>query len=224
VNVFVVVVPLFALGGCHYVFGTEPTQDNEPPVDGVDDATIDPSGCADGTREAFDVTQEASIAGCSGGWEIAGIAATRTPTCADTGNSSPSNPTGRGCSAADLCAEGWHVCADKEDVYAHVIAPAGCRWETADAAARMFFASAQPASFAVCGSQGTDDLFGCGSLGIEPSASSGCAPLARVSDNVCIALTVGGWECGTDFMAEAVNVTKAYATGGGALCCKDPRG
>lgn len=212
---------LIPLTGCQHLFGVEQAADADASIDATVDASLVEIGCADGTREAFDLAQEPAIAGCSGGWETAGIAAVRTPTCAATGDSS-ANPTGRGCSAADLCAEGWHVCADKQDVYAHLVGKPACLWETADEAARLFFASAQPASFSSCDASGTDDLFGCGSLGNTAPAS--CDPLARVSGNVCIDLTVGGWDCGTDFMAEAVHVTKAFATGGGALCCKDPRG
>lgn len=217
---------LGALAGCNYVFDVEPPV--TPPGD-VGEVPLDApdTGCADGTREGFDLALEPRIAGCGGAWSIPGVASPRAMTCSESGDDSR-NPMGFDCSIADLCAEGWHVCADLLDLHAHLAADASCSWEAQNNLDAVFFASAQPGSNAKCEPSGTDDLFGCGSLGIASDAT--CSPLARSSSNECTALTLGGWRCKSDpsdpldYQREALLVTKSGTTGGGALCCKDPRG
>lgn len=225
---------IWALGtltGCQYVFDVDrksPAADaaTDAAADAPADAPIDPLallvGCADGTREAFDFTHEPRIAGCAGGWSLPGVTAPRTASCPASGNDSP-NPTGTDCSIADLCADGWHVCADRADVRTHLLDATACKWDDGEP---MFFASAQPGTYNTCSTLGADDIYGCGSMGVPPDDDSDCDPLARVSGNECSALGVGGWSCKTghpdnDYLNEARNVTKAEATGGGALCCQD---
>ena len=82
-------------------------------------------GCADGTRDVFvSTTTFPGIAACAGGWDGNGKTVgytgvfpaplrTSNPNCAQNGNDGP-NPNGTGCSAADLCASGWHICAGGE--------------------------------------------------------------------------------------------------------------
>lgn len=87
--------------------------------------SIDPVGCADGTREVFaNQTSFPAIAACAGGWDGNGGAAnysgvfpaplrTTNPGCSQNGNSGP-NANGKGCSASDLCSLGWHICMGGE--------------------------------------------------------------------------------------------------------------
>src|SRR5262245_3879393 len=70
-------------------------------------------GCADGTREGFQSqTKYPTIAACSGAWTIPGLIANDTlvPRCQRRAGNDGANTSGQGCSVADLCAEGWHVC------------------------------------------------------------------------------------------------------------------
>jgi len=80
-------------------------------------------GCADGTREGF-MDHDASplVAACGGAWDQPGL--DRGPTCARQAGNHGFIRTGVGCSAADLCGVGWHVCRGPEDFADH--APAGC--------------------------------------------------------------------------------------------------
>jgi hypothetical protein len=80
---------------------------------------IDPliSGCSDGTREwFFDIVKHPFIAGCSGAWNITGLridanTVRNTPTCSRSSGNTGINLNGTGCSAVDLCANGWSICS-----------------------------------------------------------------------------------------------------------------
>jgi len=82
--------------------------------------SVDPIGCADGTREAFaDRSVFPDIAGCAGPWGIPGIFPAVPPStaaaCATLGNSTTTAPVdGAGCASSNLCAIGWHVCGGGE--------------------------------------------------------------------------------------------------------------
>ncbi|MFT3696358.1 MAG: hypothetical protein QM831_24675 [Kofleriaceae bacterium] len=68
-------------------------------------SAIDPTGCADGTREAFvDTAKYPEIAGCSGTWS-GQLDLRGTGTGAACGNS-----LGPCAMPADVCSPGWHVC------------------------------------------------------------------------------------------------------------------
>ncbi|MBN2360562.1 MAG: hypothetical protein JXR83_13990 [Deltaproteobacteria bacterium] len=141
-------------------------------------------GCADGTREGFvSLTMYTGIAGCSGGWSVGGVTrADLAPTCNRAAGNSGSNVEGAGCSAADLCASGWHVCRGKGEVAAK--APGGCA-EAAPAGApdkTLFFAVQQNSTQdSVCDSSGNgNDVFGCGNLGTLLTGEKNCGPLTRV--------------------------------------------
>jgi hypothetical protein len=195
------------------------------------------TGCADGTREGYlDQAQYPQIAACAGGWTVPGMLDATQPTCGNkAGNDSP-NPTGQGCSAADLCAPGFHVCKGASDVAFR--SPTGCAGAAPEDG--LFFATRQGSTgCAICtlGSgmdpsicngcscaadcaQNTltaNDLFGCGSIGNSPGA---CGALTRTSGNLCSALG-SPWSCGNDGCGEANQVTKPSPTGGGVLCCID---
>jgi len=82
--------------------------------------SIDPVGCADGTREAFtDPIAFPRIAACAGPWTVPGVFPPVPPStdaaCATLGNSSATAPAdGEGCASSNLCAIGWHICRGGE--------------------------------------------------------------------------------------------------------------
>jgi hypothetical protein len=183
---------------------------------GTPDDGLCAAGCADGQREGFvDQDAEPNIAGCSGGFAVAGLLADAAPACDRAAGDDGTVPDGAGCGATDLCAAGWHVCLTPGQVAS---ATGDCAGATPAGAPNLFFATRQSGpGGAECGA-GANDLFGCGNLGIAPLAS--CAPLDRFSNNLCAALGAP-WSCGTDGLNEANNVTKSGPDGGGVLCCRD---
>jgi hypothetical protein len=142
------------------------------------------AGCADGTREGFLSLQAyPEIAGCSGAWSVGGI--TRPdlePTCGRNSGNDSDNPEGAGCSAADLCAPGWHVCLGKLEVAA--LSPDGCAGAVPPGTPdkTLFFAVMQNSrADSVCDqSDQGNDVFGCGNLGTSLSPDKNCQPLNRV--------------------------------------------
>ncbi len=226
--------------------------DSDTDADADSDTDADPAvGCADGEREGYqDWSAYPSIAACSGAWEVGGV--TRSdlaPSCSRGGGDDAGNSEGWGCSAADLCASGWHVC----EGYSEVASKAG----SCDAAVphgtpdkSLFFAVQQNSdNDSVCdnGSSSGNDVFGCGNLGTQLSSEKGCDPLNRVLASMNAGTcgyneaepSHGPWECdgGSDsHYHEGELVTKVgcphhscsydgYAVGnsdkGGVLCCRD---
>ena len=185
---------------------------------GLPDTFVPPTGCADGTREGFlSATDYPAIAACAGAWSVPGVTGTPVPTCGRAAGNAGTNASGAGCSAADLCAVGWHICAQAGEVAAH--SPTGCAGAAVDGGAPVFYASGQSGpGNATCGA-GSNDLFGCGTLGEAPAAD--CSPLDRFGDDLCSVLGPP-WMCGTDETHEADDVTKTDSTAGGVLCCSDP--
>lgn len=207
-------------------------------------------GCADGEREGFlSMSKYPEIAACSGGWSQPGITVPLSPGCGHGAGDDSTNPTGQGCSALDLCAEGWHVCAGKTEVAAR--SPDGCSGAvppgTPDKS--LFFAVDQSSiQGSTCTDDGTgdNDVFGCGNLGNPLAPDKNCAPLDRVlastQPNTCgfneAEPPLGPWECAggpESHLHEGANVTKkACATAdctydgspigawdkGGVLCCR----
>ncbi len=209
-------------------------------------------GCADGAREGF-VDQNAftHIAGCSGAWDQPGVTPdTVAPTCGRQGGDDGAKADGTGCSSADLCAEGWHVCSTWHEVAAK--SPSGCAGATPpDAKPKsLFFALRQPsANGSVCGEwgDGYNDVFGCGNLGNGLPADKSCGPLDRVlastQPNSCgfneAEPNLGPWQClgdASSHLNEGKVVTKkgcpnqgcsydgvplGNSDKGGVLCCRD---
>lgn len=199
--------------------------------------TMITNGCADGTREGFvDEDQYPNIAACSGGWSVPGLLKAPVPSCGFAAGNSGPNPKGIGCSAADLCAPGFHVCKGADDVASR--SPTGCGLLTEEP--NLFFATRQGSTgCAICTlGTGTDpgfcngcscqsgcaqldttanDLFGCGTVGNFPAE---CGVLDRTSGNQCGALGFP-WSCTGDDCGESLSVVKVDATGGGVLCCID---
>lgn len=232
----------------------EDTGEEEEPEEVEEEDPVEPepeAGCADGQREGFlDWDVYPDIAACSGAWSEPGItgfgAAT---TCGHGAGDDSGNTEGSGCSAADLCQTGWHVC----DGAAEVADLAGSCDDavppgTPDKA--LFFAVSQTSDDnTVCddGTSAANDVFGCGNLGHTLDSSKGCGPLDRalasMSPDSCGYNEAepghGPWECNGgsgSHLAEGALVTKAGCPGGscsydgasvgnsdkgGVLCCRD---
>ena len=185
------------------------------------DSCSDIIGCSDGEREAFtDTTAFPNVAGCSGGWSSKGILG-KTPLCSRISGDDSPNPSGIPCSAADLCADGWRVCDSLAEFAAS--SPGGC---TGDIPAGSFYVAAVSGDGdEECTSDGTNDLFGCGTMGLTAAAS--CTPLTRCSGDECEDLS-GEWDCPGSFLvgsdSEAEDVRKNGPGGGGVLCCRVQQG
>lgn len=219
---------LIALAGCDKLFSLTPVPDAAPDAppdaaidapDAMPDSSISPVGCADGAREAFvDLSAEPNIAGCDGAWTVPGLRPIPAPMCDRRAGNTGATSLGTGCSATDLCAEGWHVCTDRLDVYAHSSTQSCAGIAAAD---NTFYATGQSGDNGNCSTSGVDDVFGCGTIGVPPLMPSTCTPLDKGSNNECSSIDAfGGWAC--TYPNEIENVTKSDPTsGGGVMCCRD---
>lgn len=184
-------------------------------------------GCADGTREGYlNQLGYPLIAACAGGWDVPGLlsAAAHAPQCGRRSGNSSADPTGTGCSVADLCAQGWHVCESASEVFQIA---GDCRDAAGPpGAGRAFYVTRQRAFGNICPAAndvGTSRLHGCGNFGVLDDRS--CAPFPfMLRDADCQANAP--WSCpvltsGPAVRAEYETATKAGAGGGGALCCRD---
>ena len=167
---------------------------------------------------------------------------TMAATCDHNAGDDSSNPTGANCSVADLCAPGWRVCENAAEVVES--SPTGCVGATQPGDAPLFFASRQSSNGCGICATGTstaptcnsracaagclqtdrtsNDLFGCGNFGAAASDIS-CNPLDRTSGDQCSGLAGSPWECADNCtgLCESYVVTKAEASHGGVLCCRD---
>lgn len=186
--------------------------------------SVNVTGCSDGTREAFkSLVGYPSLAGCSGGWSVPGVATTASfsPTCGRISGNTSVNPTGNGCSVEDLCAEGWHVCASRSEVSQKSGATApGCATDATNAV--WITRQAQTNTGSCANPPAVNNVVGCGSgFGFYPG--SGCSPLnrgLRYSD--CEANPP--WSCGSQTQGafeEANIVVKKGPDHGGVICCKN---
>jgi hypothetical protein len=195
---------------------------------GTANVTMPDPGCADGTREGFvDIGVYPSIAACAGGWDEPGLLsiASQTPECDRNAGNEGNNPEGHGCSVADLCAAGWHVCETAHDV-ALATGNVGCppAYELY-LAKPAFFVTRQRAQGLVCdptNEMGTNNLYGCGNIG--SAADKSCAPFMHMlRDSDCA--NHSPWACADGQVGNSQDeysvVTKAGAAAGGVLCCKD---
>lgn len=189
---------------------------------------IDPVGCSDGTREGFvDIAVYPNIAACAGGWDEPGLLsmASRTPECERRAGNESDNPDGGGCSVADLCSAGWHVCETAQAVAA-ATAGIGCAPAYELYLAKpAFFVTRQRAEGLVCDATnqtGTNNLYGCGNVG--SAADKSCAPFMHMlRDSDCH--NHMPWACADGQIGNAQDeysvVTKAGSAAGGVLCCAD---
>jgi hypothetical protein len=189
---------------------------------GDDAGMISTVGCSDGTREGYvDIVHYPSIAACAGGWEVAGLLdpLTRTPTCDRQAGNSGQLTNGFGCTVADLCADGWHVCETAAEVAAlatdctDAIPPTAPGFE--------FYVTRQRAYGSMCiaaNDRGTTNLHGCGNVGVLDDAS--CAPFTVMLRDLDCAVWPP-WSCSSTTVREYEAVTKRGSTRGGVLCCRD---
>jgi hypothetical protein len=204
--------------------------DVQPSVDAGEPASVaGPAGvlgCSDGTREGFrDVVHWPSIAGCEGAFTRPGVLGKPdlAPTCSRRAGNSGLDPGGVGCNAADLCAGGWHLCRNPDDVAAHS-ASGGCEGAVVAGEPRFFLVAAGASPMGICAPDpsASNDLHGCG--GVGQAEAETCAPLSRRMGFADCLATGGVWSCGqsdADSLGEAALVTKPGLGMGGALCCKD---
>lgn len=193
----------------------------------------DPTGCADGEREGFvDRMRYPRIAGCSGAWSVPGVRSTLAPACNRAAGDDGARTDGAGCSPADICSSGWHVCRDKEEVAAS--SPDGCAGAVppgTPANGLLFITRQRSTNNIVCEDRatatGVNDLIGCGNLGTLLGAEKNCAPLdhalASQHDGACdfneAEPPLGPWVCGASSIRESENVVKERSDLGGVLCC-----
>jgi hypothetical protein len=191
---------------------------------GPQDAGPSPSavGCADGTREGYlDTDRYPHIAACAGGWQIAGLLdpLTRTATCDRQAGNTGALTDGYGCTVADLCADGWHVCETAAEVEELATNCDDAIVSTTPDFA--FFVTRQRAFGFVCSSSnnnGTTNLHGCGNVGTLESLT--CAPFTVMLRDVDCTLWPP-WSCASSEVREYEAVTKRGSNRGGVLCCKD---
>lgn len=206
------------------------TIDAPDPMDVAPDMRMDSTmvslvGCSDGTREAFTSTNtHPNIAGCSGGWSIPGVTtqASLVPTCNRNSGNSSNNQAGTGCSVEDLCAVGWHVCNDAQEV--------GMRSGTGKCdtismlSSTNFWTTRQSMDQNLnCAPNSHNNFVGCtlGNLGtLQPG--QGCAPLDSAMYYASCQANPP-WQCGNQNTAqnEADLVTKTGSDHGGVICCRN---
>lgn len=176
------------------------------------------TGCADGQREGF--LGFSRIAACAGAWDVPGVKspASYVASCNNTAGDEGTNPLGVGCSVADLCEPGWHVCTTPAEVASAAAVPNPCT-TPGILPDNSFFATRQSGEgSATCAPTGNDDLFGCGTISYAPLGTS-CAPLNKFSDNSCDGLG-SAWSCNSlGNSSEALAVVKTDPAFGGVLCC-----
>jgi hypothetical protein len=211
---------------------------------------VDRIGCSDGTREGFQsMTSYVGIAACSGAWTVPGVLATSTPSCGRASGNTGTNREGAGCASADLCSVGWHVCRGKDEVSLKANGSCADAVPAGAAANSLFFAVVQNSvNNTTCDtSTSTNDVFGCGNLGIQLQAAKNCGPLTRALASTQAGScgfneaepNLGPWQCiggATSHLSEGSVVTKAgcpngscmfdghavaNADKGGVLCCRD---
>jgi hypothetical protein len=192
---------------------------------GTSSGIISVAGCSDDTREGYlDTKKYPKVAACAGGWETPGLLSegSRTPQCDRRAGNDGDFPDGRGCSVADLCAVGWHVC---ESAHALSAVPGGCTDAVAPFGDKpVFFVTRQRATGLICtaSNPGSNNLYGCGNIGSDPDKS--CDPLTRLMrDSDC--QSQSPWSCasgpiGTS-QTEFEVVSKSGPNRGGVLCCAD---
>ncbi len=182
-------------------------------------ATSDPVGCADGKRELFKNEESSpNVAGCAGAFDVAGVTTSpsKSPSCARGAGDDGSNADGVGCSVADLCAVGWHVCASVAELDAAACADDG------DSPSFFVTRLSTTTGSLTCAAGASDNLVGCGAgVGQAPDAGGSCGFLNTVLIFSRCDSELAAWDCGTSTDLEAEVVTKSAPDEGGALCCRD---
>jgi PPE-repeat protein len=192
-------------------------------------ASVSKAGCADGTREGFvSLDRYPNLAACAGAWTVPGFVGpeTKMPQCQRHAGNDGTRADGMGCSVADLCAEGWHVC---ESINEFKTSTSSCLDGYSQfGGTPVFFATRQRGSgmgTVTCdpksGGDGTNNVYGCGNIGSAPDGS--CAPFNRMlRDNDC--RNNRPWACEDGpinyNVLELSDITKPGKDRGGVLCCR----
>jgi choice-of-anchor A domain-containing protein len=259
-----VVVMNLALGAV--AVGCGPTEESLEPMWGENPVALmsmDVSGCADGQREGFvNTASHPNIAGCGGAWTIPGVSLfapaeapscpglvpqdTRNPACGRGAGDDSGNAAGAGCNVADLCAPGWHVCLDANDVAR--ASGSGCSGATQPGDSPLLFLTRQSSSGcsqcatgsrtdAACSSATcapgclqtehiSNDVFGCGNYGAATNPTA-CNPLDRFSHNMCSFIAGQGWSCNEpgpaddSGLCETFTIKHSNPSTGGVVCCRN---
>lgn len=188
---------------------------------GIGGQPVGEMGCSDGTRELYgDAVAEPNIAGCSGAFDVPGLATAESmvPACGRMAGNDGVNAAGVGCSAEDLCASGWAVCVSAAAVAARA---AGGMCPSSGPSGLWATRQGGMPSGNECTDGNPDDVTGCG-YGIGVAAGATCAPLNRnLTHPACTA--AAGWDCAdlaTYLTSEQLIVTKPTTGDGGVLCCR----
>lgn len=201
-------------------------------IDDTPDAFEQPgdAGCSDGVIEmaAFDDPEGGAfdIVACGGAWTVPGVVGSDETTCGGQAGDDGDNLSGEGCSVADLCAPGWHVCLGASDVSAHRGESLCEQLSSVDSATYITRQSGR-ADAEACAENGgegdtADDVYGCGTLGLE---AINCPPLGRrlaiIEEQPDESGCPPPFHCGEDSLNEGASLTKSEPSGGGVLCCRD---
>ncbi|MSP62684.1 MAG: hypothetical protein EXR72_20615 [Myxococcales bacterium] len=186
----------------------------------VDDRPACPSGCTNnGGRRATGDPGLPRVAFCPAAWSVAGIVS-GDAAVKKCGGKPDAN--GTGCTPADNCATGWHVCTGDKDALDHGLTVAACQ--------------SAPAGMYATGHRGGLEIMGpgmrapsCNSLGGIAEFVMGCGTLGT-SVKSCSILQhamgamecTGVWSCGSGGMALAGDLVKKSGLElGGVICCQD---
>jgi hypothetical protein len=168
------------------------------------------------------------------------------PLCNRQAGNSGVNTAGSGCAASDICAVGWHICTDYNDVNVNSNND-GCKPAGTGVSGQYLWLSRQSSTGCgkcalgksiaanTCNSQScasgclqsaavSNDVFGCGNYGAS-TAGYDCAPFNYFSYDKCSSISNYQWSCSppTDpaGLCETYTVTHSNPNNGGVLCCKD---
>jgi hypothetical protein len=171
---------------------------------------------------------EPKIAGCSGGFDVPGVTTNNSKQlqCQRNAGNDSNNPNGKKCSVEDLCADGWHVCTDMNDVKSHA-SMGQCDDSSPDP---VFWLTRQvedmPGMCVVPPNGNANNIAGCGQGIADPiTPQQACDPLsASLRAPNCQASQT--WSCGMQqgnnpVLNEGDIVTHSGAAEGGVLCCKN---
>ncbi|MEJ7732610.1 MAG: hypothetical protein WKG00_25825 [Polyangiaceae bacterium] len=162
------------------------------------------------------------VAACQGGFSVPDINLGPVPECVEAGNTS-NNPTGQGCTAANLCALGFHLCQSG----AEVGAKAKSQQCPTDTGADAFWLTAQSLNAAgnSCDDPTENNVVGCGDIGPQVGVGWNCGPLTHyLSEVQCGDSPRAGippWQCVNGGATEANTISKPDPAKGGVLCCRD---
>lgn len=187
------------------------------------------SGCSDGSREWFqDELLYPHIAGCAGGFSQPGLkdrnGNPKFPACErNAGNHAP-NPSGEGCSAADLCESGWKICDSPLSILS---ASRGRFCDNSNQRELLdgsFFASASTLSTLQnsCSSKvpSSNTIAGCGNLHSNTFCEIYGASV--FSDAVSCDSLPSSWNCSVlDSTDPVFDITNAFSDNNGVLCCRE---